>query len=163
MLFDDFQVARDRVVKGWNFAEDLGEVDTDYGSGYPNGNRNNSFYWISIQFIFEFTELNQHLSARLSGIAFFFFFKSVSLVTFRNCMQIKWYWGRFCFPLRFQTPRLKRGCWTTWTQCLVTLSLFDSAGALRKPWWTTRVWLFTGKTLNLTLTKVLEYGHTWYI
>lgn len=36
-----FQVARDRVVKGWNFAENLGEVDSDYGSGYPNGNRNN--------------------------------------------------------------------------------------------------------------------------
>lgn len=34
-------MARDRVVKGWKFAEDLGEVDTDYGSGYPNGNRNN--------------------------------------------------------------------------------------------------------------------------
>ncbi|XP_069024183.1 ribonuclease H2 subunit A isoform X2 [Embiotoca jacksoni] len=30
------KVARDRIVKGWNFAEDLGEVDTDYGSGYPN-------------------------------------------------------------------------------------------------------------------------------
>lgn len=36
---DDFQVARDRVVKDWNFAETLGDVDTDYGSGYPNGNR----------------------------------------------------------------------------------------------------------------------------
>uniref|UniRef100_A0A4W6FWR8 Ribonuclease n=1 Tax=Lates calcarifer TaxID=8187 RepID=A0A4W6FWR8_LATCA len=30
------KVARDRAVKGWNFSEDLGEVDTDYGSGYPN-------------------------------------------------------------------------------------------------------------------------------
>uniref|UniRef100_A0A3P8VPY9 Ribonuclease n=1 Tax=Cynoglossus semilaevis TaxID=244447 RepID=A0A3P8VPY9_CYNSE len=30
------KVARDRVVKGWKFTEDLGEVDTDYGSGYPN-------------------------------------------------------------------------------------------------------------------------------
>lgn len=30
------KVARDRVVKGWKFAEQLGEVDTDYGSGYPN-------------------------------------------------------------------------------------------------------------------------------
>uniref|UniRef100_A0A672GWH5 Ribonuclease n=1 Tax=Salarias fasciatus TaxID=181472 RepID=A0A672GWH5_SALFA len=30
------KVARDRVVKDWKFAEDLGEVDTDYGSGYPN-------------------------------------------------------------------------------------------------------------------------------
>lgn len=36
----DFQVARDRVVKGWNFAESLGDVDSDYGSGYPNGNLN---------------------------------------------------------------------------------------------------------------------------
>ncbi|KAG7238447.1 hypothetical protein INR49_030954 [Caranx melampygus] len=32
----DVTVARDRVVKGWDFAEDLTEVDTDYGSGYPN-------------------------------------------------------------------------------------------------------------------------------
>ncbi|XP_069812418.1 ribonuclease H2 subunit A-like isoform X2 [Dendropsophus ebraccatus] len=31
------KVARDRVVKGWKFLEDLGEIDTDYGSGYPNG------------------------------------------------------------------------------------------------------------------------------
>lgn len=38
----DFQVARDRVVKGWNFAEALGDVDPDYGSGYPNGNSNTS-------------------------------------------------------------------------------------------------------------------------
>lgn len=31
------QVARDQVVKSWTFAEQLGEVDADYGSGYPNG------------------------------------------------------------------------------------------------------------------------------
>ncbi|XP_066564032.1 ribonuclease H2 subunit A [Amia ocellicauda] len=30
------KVARDRVVKSWTFKEDLGQVDTDYGSGYPN-------------------------------------------------------------------------------------------------------------------------------
>lgn len=30
------KVARDRVVKGWNFPETLGDVDPDYGSGYPN-------------------------------------------------------------------------------------------------------------------------------
>uniref|UniRef100_A0A3Q3KMT5 Ribonuclease n=1 Tax=Monopterus albus TaxID=43700 RepID=A0A3Q3KMT5_MONAL len=30
------KVARDRVVKGWKFNEDLGDVDPDYGSGYPN-------------------------------------------------------------------------------------------------------------------------------
>lgn len=31
-------MARDRVVKGWNFTENLGDVDADYGSGYPSGN-----------------------------------------------------------------------------------------------------------------------------
>ncbi|XP_068607415.1 ribonuclease H2 subunit A [Brachionichthys hirsutus] len=30
------KVARDRVVKSWTFAEDLEEVDSVYGSGYPN-------------------------------------------------------------------------------------------------------------------------------
>jgi len=30
------KVARDHAVKGWNFPEDLGEIDTNYGSGYPN-------------------------------------------------------------------------------------------------------------------------------
>ncbi|XP_061685364.1 ribonuclease H2 subunit A isoform X1 [Syngnathoides biaculeatus] len=30
------KVARDHVVKNWNFSEDLGDVDTEYGSGYPN-------------------------------------------------------------------------------------------------------------------------------
>ncbi|CAJ0925459.1 unnamed protein product [Ranitomeya imitator] len=33
---DIASVARDRVVKGWKFLEDLGEIDVDYGSGYPN-------------------------------------------------------------------------------------------------------------------------------
>lgn len=47
--------------------------------------------------------------------------------------------------MHFQTPRLKHGSWSTWTLCLVTLSLFDLAGALPKPWWTARVWLSTGK------------------
>lgn len=31
------QVARDFAVKHWRFGEDLGEVDADYGSGYPSG------------------------------------------------------------------------------------------------------------------------------
>ncbi|XP_027034720.2 ribonuclease H2 subunit A isoform X2 [Tachysurus fulvidraco] len=30
------KVARDHAVKGWKFAEDLVDVDTEYGSGYPN-------------------------------------------------------------------------------------------------------------------------------
>ncbi|XP_053572009.1 ribonuclease H2 subunit A isoform X2 [Bombina bombina] len=29
-------VARDQVVKDWKFLEDLGEIDANYGSGYPN-------------------------------------------------------------------------------------------------------------------------------
>lgn len=31
------QVARDYAVKHWRFSKELGELDTDYGSGYPNG------------------------------------------------------------------------------------------------------------------------------
>uniref|UniRef100_A0A1A7YQD8 Ribonuclease n=2 Tax=Iconisemion striatum TaxID=60296 RepID=A0A1A7YQD8_9TELE len=30
------KVARDHAVEGWKFTEDLGEIDKDYGSGYPN-------------------------------------------------------------------------------------------------------------------------------
>ncbi|XP_046899548.1 ribonuclease H2 subunit A isoform X2 [Hypomesus transpacificus] len=30
------KVARDHAVKDWVFSEDLGDVDTDYGSGYPS-------------------------------------------------------------------------------------------------------------------------------
>ncbi|XP_061882199.1 ribonuclease H2 subunit A-like [Entelurus aequoreus] len=30
------KVARDHAVKKWTFLEDLAEVDSDYGSGYPN-------------------------------------------------------------------------------------------------------------------------------
>lgn len=31
------QVARDQAVKNWQFVEKLQNLDTDYGSGYPNG------------------------------------------------------------------------------------------------------------------------------
>lgn len=31
------QVARDQAVKNWKFVEKLQDLDTDYGSGYPNG------------------------------------------------------------------------------------------------------------------------------
>lgn len=30
------KVARDHAVQGWTFIENLGEIDTDYGSGYPS-------------------------------------------------------------------------------------------------------------------------------
>lgn len=49
MLIFGLQVARDRVVKGWNFTEDLGEVDTDYGSGYPNGRKPCTYVIIHLQ------------------------------------------------------------------------------------------------------------------
>ena len=35
-------MARDQAVKGWSFTEDLGEVDTDWGSGYPGGKTKHS-------------------------------------------------------------------------------------------------------------------------
>nr|KAF6273625.1 ribonuclease H2 subunit A [Myotis myotis] len=31
------KVARDQAVKNWQFVEKLQDLDTDYGSGYPNG------------------------------------------------------------------------------------------------------------------------------
>ncbi|TSK18015.1 Ribonuclease H2 subunit A [Bagarius yarrelli] len=37
------KVARDHAVKGWKFAEDLGDVDTEYGSGYPNDPKTKSW------------------------------------------------------------------------------------------------------------------------
>uniref|UniRef100_A0A8C6S7X2 Ribonuclease H2 subunit A n=1 Tax=Neogobius melanostomus TaxID=47308 RepID=A0A8C6S7X2_9GOBI len=42
-VFFILQVARDRVVKGWNFAEQLDDVDTDYGSGYPSDPKTKSW------------------------------------------------------------------------------------------------------------------------
>ncbi|MEE6509512.1 hypothetical protein FKM82_026595 [Ascaphus truei] len=39
------KVARGRVVKGWKFVEDLGDIDTDYGSGYPNDPKTKT--WLS--------------------------------------------------------------------------------------------------------------------
>ncbi|KAM4675012.1 ribonuclease H2 subunit A [Discoglossus pictus] len=39
------KVARDRVVKGWKFLEELDEIDTDYGSGYPNDPKTKN--WLS--------------------------------------------------------------------------------------------------------------------
>lgn len=42
------QVARDHAVKDWKFTEDLGRVDTDYGSGYPNGQHSATLVFISV-------------------------------------------------------------------------------------------------------------------
>lgn len=37
------KVARDHAVNSWGFVEDLGDVDTDYGSGYPNDPKTKSW------------------------------------------------------------------------------------------------------------------------
>ncbi|XP_064180056.1 ribonuclease H2 subunit A [Anguilla rostrata] len=37
------KVARDHAVTSWGFVEDLGDVDTDYGSGYPNDPKTKSW------------------------------------------------------------------------------------------------------------------------
>nr|XP_023647612.1 ribonuclease H2 subunit A [Paramormyrops kingsleyae] len=37
------KVARDHAVKSWQFREDLADVDTDYGSGYPNDPKTKSW------------------------------------------------------------------------------------------------------------------------
>ncbi|XP_042559925.1 ribonuclease H2 subunit A [Clupea harengus] len=37
------KVARDHAVKGWKFLEDLGKVDTEYGSGYPGDPKTKSW------------------------------------------------------------------------------------------------------------------------
>ncbi|XP_051558662.1 ribonuclease H2 subunit A-like [Myxocyprinus asiaticus] len=37
------KVARDHAVQSWKFTEDLGDVDTDYGSGYPNDPKTKSW------------------------------------------------------------------------------------------------------------------------
>ncbi|KAM9314002.1 ribonuclease H2 subunit A isoform 2-T3 [Pholidichthys leucotaenia] len=50
------KVARDRIVKGWNFAEDLGEVDTDYGSGYPNDPKTKAWLLKYLDPVFGYTQ-----------------------------------------------------------------------------------------------------------
>ncbi|KAI1886782.1 hypothetical protein AGOR_G00199360 [Albula goreensis] len=37
------KVARDHAVKSWKFLEDLGDMDADYGSGYPNDPKTKSW------------------------------------------------------------------------------------------------------------------------
>lgn len=53
-------MARDRVVKGWNFAENLGDVDADYGSGYPNGNNPQLSIYLSMSSLSVSMQLSSH-------------------------------------------------------------------------------------------------------
>ncbi|KAJ8372334.1 hypothetical protein AAFF_G00290640 [Aldrovandia affinis] len=50
------KVARDHVVKSWGFVEDLGEVDTDYGSGYPNDPKTKSWLQKSLDPVFGYPQ-----------------------------------------------------------------------------------------------------------
>lgn len=70
----DFQVARDRVVKGWNFPETLGDVDPDYGSGYPNGDSNKtqlstrtSMTLFNLQSVLSFRPENKSVAPEVPG------------------------------------------------------------------------------------------------
>ncbi|XP_053907835.1 ribonuclease H2 subunit A [Cuculus canorus] len=48
------KVARDCAVKHWKFEEDLGEIDRDYGSGYPNDPKTKQWLRRQLQPVFGF-------------------------------------------------------------------------------------------------------------
>ncbi|XP_069738496.1 ribonuclease H2 subunit A isoform X1 [Phaenicophaeus curvirostris] len=48
------KVARDCAVKHWKFEEDLGEIDRDYGSGYPNDPKTKQWLRRHLQPVFGF-------------------------------------------------------------------------------------------------------------
>ncbi|CAN0025259.1 unnamed protein product [Bubo scandiacus] len=51
------KVARDRAVKHWKFVEDLGEIDRDYGSGYPNDPKTKEWLRRNLEPVFGFPQL----------------------------------------------------------------------------------------------------------
>ncbi|KAM9251531.1 LOW QUALITY PROTEIN: ribonuclease H2 subunit A [Cariama cristata] len=51
------KVARDRAVKHWKFVEDLGDVDRDYGSGYPNDPKTKEWLRRNLEPVFGFPQL----------------------------------------------------------------------------------------------------------
>ncbi|XP_059689068.1 ribonuclease H2 subunit A [Gavia stellata] len=51
------KVARDRAVKHWKFAEDLGDIDRDYGSGYPNDPKTKEWLRRHLEPVFGFPQL----------------------------------------------------------------------------------------------------------
>ncbi|XP_072704568.1 ribonuclease H2 subunit A isoform X2 [Ciconia boyciana] len=51
------KVARDRAVKHWKFVEDLGDIDRDYGSGYPNDPKTKEWLRRHLEPVFGFPQL----------------------------------------------------------------------------------------------------------
>nr|XP_054509500.1 LOW QUALITY PROTEIN: ribonuclease H2 subunit A [Agelaius phoeniceus] len=51
------KVARDRAVLHWNFVEDLGDPDRDYGSGYPNDPKTKEWLRRNLEPVFGFPQL----------------------------------------------------------------------------------------------------------
>ncbi|XP_075268661.1 LOW QUALITY PROTEIN: ribonuclease H2 subunit A [Opisthocomus hoazin] len=51
------KVARDRAVKHWKFVEDLGDIDRDYGSGYPNDPKTKEWLRRNLEPVFGFPQL----------------------------------------------------------------------------------------------------------
>ncbi|XP_066065082.1 ribonuclease H2 subunit A, partial [Chamaea fasciata] len=51
------KVARDRAVLRWNFVEDLGDPDRDYGSGYPNDPKTKEWLRRNLEPVFGFPQL----------------------------------------------------------------------------------------------------------
>ncbi|XP_075594149.1 ribonuclease H2 subunit A [Balearica regulorum gibbericeps] len=51
------KVARDRAVKNWSFVEDLGDIDRDYGSGYPNDPKTKEWLRRNLEPVFGFPRL----------------------------------------------------------------------------------------------------------
>ncbi|XP_048198378.1 ribonuclease H2 subunit A isoform X2 [Perognathus longimembris pacificus] len=50
------QVARDQAVKNWKFLEQLKDLDTDYGSGYPNDPKTKAWLRKHIEPVFGFPQ-----------------------------------------------------------------------------------------------------------
>ncbi|XP_074786200.1 ribonuclease H2 subunit A isoform X3 [Athene noctua] len=53
------KVARDRAVKHWKFVEDLGDIDRDYGSGYPNDPKTKEWLRRNLEPVFGFPQLGR--------------------------------------------------------------------------------------------------------
>lgn len=107
MLCADLQVARDRIVKGWNFPEDLGDVDPEYGSGYPGGNETISRY---------------HNSPMITSVCAKYFFRD----GYRSCClfsdpKTKAWLLKYLDPV-FGFPQFVRFSWST------AQTLLDSKG-----------------------------------
>ncbi|KAM6229548.1 LOW QUALITY PROTEIN: ribonuclease H2 subunit A [Spheniscus humboldti] len=51
------KVARDRAMKHWKFVEDLGDIDRDYGSGYPNDPKTKEWLRRHLEPVFGFPQL----------------------------------------------------------------------------------------------------------